>query len=159
MLEGFDIIVCDLDGTLCDIRHRQHLAQAGAWDEFHDGLEQDTPRRGVAALLSACCVHGKPQIVFLTGRPEQYRTRTAVWIETHCDMSEGAEYELLMRGRDVYGSDVTVKQELLERYLDERGMPAEERTSRVLILDDRDKIVAHFRDLGYEVWQVNEGAF
>lgn len=163
-MKGFDIIVCDLDGTLCDVVHRQHLAQAGAWDEFHSGLVHDSPRAVVLAFLDLIREQDVPlQITFLTGRPETYGPETIDWLAHHCNMYAVDDYSLLMRGKDEFGSDTVVKQRLLEDYLETyyegSGVTKEEWPSRVLILDDRDKVVAHFRDLGYQCWQVNEGAF
>ena len=167
MFYGIDYLVCDLDGTLCDARHRQHLAQAGDWDAFHAGLSEDKPRLAVLSLLKSISEfegEDKPKIVFLTGRPENYRQQTHHWIKSCCDLYSGDDYDrLLMRGRDEYGSDTIVKQALLEEFLGDAyegsGMTKQEIVGRVLMLDDRDKVVAHFRDLGYEVWQVNEGAY
>lgn len=152
------LIVCDLDGTLCDVKHRQHLAQAGAWDEFHEGLEQDTPRLQVASFLHSAVKEGI-SLIFLTGRPAAYEARTKAWLEDNCRFFLHDDYQaLLMRPNGQFGSDTVVKQELLEAYL-ETVHGGQLRKEDILILDDRDKLVAHFRDLGYETWQVNEGAF
>lgn len=163
MKDAIDVIVCDLDGTLCDVVHRQHLAQSGAWDEFHARLTEDAPRPVVLSLLGALLereVHDSPSLVFLTGRPEPYRAQTLQWLADHCDLLEHDEFDcLLMRGKDEYGSDTVVKQKLLEDWLRSFYARDEWDPGRVLILDDRDKVVAHFRDLGYECWQVQEGAF
>lgn len=164
-MQNIDLIVCDLDGTLCDVRHRQHLAQAGAWDEFHQGIPNDTPRPVVLAFLKSLKELEVPlRLVFLTGRPSAYETETMAWLTKHCDLELVDDYDaLLMRGKDEYGSDTVVKERLLDGYLDifyeGSGLPREDRKGRILILDDRDKVVAHFRDLGYECWQVNEGMF
>ena len=164
-MQGIDLIVCDLDGTLCDVRHRQHLAQAGAWDEFHAGIPNDTPRRVVLAFLKSLKELDVPVcLAFLTGRPSNHETETMAWLSKHCDLEFVDDYDvLLMRGKDEYGSDTVVKERLLEEYLDifyeKSGLTKDERKGRILILDDRDKVVAHFRDLGYECWQVTEGAF
>mgnify|MGYP001163365711 CR=1 FL=1 len=163
-MQGIDLIVCDLDGTLCDVVHRQHLAQAGAWDEFHGLLHMDTPRPVVLSFLK--CLQDMdvpPRLTFLTGRPETHAPETMYWLFRQCDLFSGDDYDLLMRGKDEYGSDTVIKQRLMESYLEtfysDSGITKEEWPSRILILDDRDKVVAHFRDLGYQCWQVNEGAF
>ena len=162
---GYDFIICDLDGTLCDIRHREHLAQQGLWSEFHLELKDDAPRKDVLSFLR--CVtfgDGHNQVIFLTGRPDTNRAQTVEWLWDKAELSEGSEYiELLMRPKDDWRSDFQVKQELLEDFLrqvyEQSGMGPEEYKSRVLILDDRDKVVAHFRDLGYVCWQVDQGAY
>lgn len=165
---SIDYIVCDLDGTLCDMRHRQHLAQCGDWDAFHGMLDRDAPREVALKAINLLRNSGDedgnfPQLVFLTGRPEQYRFETEKWLSNEARMYEGDDYvALLMRGKHQGGSDTVVKQEALETFLRDsygEGVGADYWMSRVLILDDRDKVVAHFRDLGYEAWQVAEGAY
>lgn len=157
-----DLLVCDLDGTLCDIRHRQHLAQAGDWDAFHAGIPEDKARKIVLCFLQAFIDAGKA-VVFLTGRPENYRHQSEAWLKSYSLEKYDDYMDLLMRPKNGAGSDTVVKQALLEEFLEgfheETGRTEEEQKSRILILDDRDKVVAHFRDLGYECWQVNEGAF
>jgi phosphoglycolate phosphatase-like HAD superfamily hydrolase len=160
-IEQIELIVCDLDGTLCDVRHRQHLAQAGMWDEFHSLLEQDEPRSMVLAFLQmidglkAAGMPG-PNTVFLTGRPRNVEGETIKWLEEKCSFFLGDSYDgILTRPIADYRPDTVLKQELLEGFLKENQIDK----SAVLILDDRDKVVAHLRDLGYEVWQIQEGAF
>lgn len=162
-MADIDLVVCDLDGTLCDIRHRQHLAQAGDWDAFHEGLQADKARKIVLSFILAVVDDPTTSLVFLTGRPEDYRMESEAWLKAHGIEKYDDYIDLLMRPRQGAGSDTVVKQALLEEFLisfrDDTGLSEEEQKSRILILDDRDKVVAHFRDLGYECWQVNEGAF
>lgn len=161
ILSEIDLVVCDLDGTLCDVRHRQHLAQAGDWDAFHAGIPQDKARKIVLSFIQA--VGDARSLVFLTGRPEDYRAQSEAWLKSYGLEKYDDYIDLLMRPRQGAGSDTLVKQALLEDFLvgfrQDTGLSEEEQKSRILILDDRDKVVAHFRDLGYECWQVNEGAF
>jgi hypothetical protein len=60
-----------------------------------------------------------------------------------------------MRPEGDFRSDAILKQELLSEYLELSDIDP----ISVLILDDREKVVAHLRDIGYDVWQVQEGAF
>lgn len=161
---GYDFIFCDLDGTLCDIRHRQHLAQAGAWEEFHSLLDEDEVRDVVWSFLDFVVSESNMSVVFLTGRPESFYHSTIEWLQAKCNLCLYDDYAaLLMRGKEDYRSDTLVKTELMEEFLKSycksQDKDFEQQKSRVLILDDRDKVVAHFRDLGYQCWQVNEGAF
>jgi phosphoglycolate phosphatase-like HAD superfamily hydrolase len=160
-IEQIELIVCDLDGTLCDVKHRQHLAQAGQWEEFHRLLEKDEPRAMVLAFLQMVTdlsVSGMPgpAIIFLTGRPGNYRGETVKWLTEKCGLAEDDDYrELLMRPVGDFSSDTVFKEQALKDYLETNVI--DQRT--VLILDDREKVVAHLRDLDYDVWQVQEGAF
>ena len=152
------LIVCDLDGTLCNHTPRMHLAAAGDWDAYHSGLQQDEINPAVQWFLSNTDL----PLLFLTGRPEPYRGETIAWLARH-EFYENDEFEaLLMRGKMQGGSDTVVKAELLKGWLEEfgdakgfEGIKPEE----ILILEDRDKMVAAWRDLGYNCWQVAEGSF
>ena len=161
-IDQIDVVFCDLDGTLCNCTHRQHLAQAGKWDEFHSLLSKDEPRTMVWAFLQILVdlkyrEMAGPEIVFLTGRPRSVEGATVKWLSDECMFELHDEYEeILMRPDGDYSSDTLVKEALLDDYF--LRNPEVDRKA-VLILDDRDKVVAHLRDLGYDVWQVQEGAF
>lgn len=154
-------VFCDLDGTLCDCKHRQHLAQAGQWDEFHSLLEKDGVRQDVLSFLDMILslrMNGleAPKIVFLTGRPQTVEQQTMLWLLDAAAMFPVDDYEtILMRPENDFRSDTVLKEELLQEFLADKNVTP----SAVLILDDRDKVVAHLRDKGYNVWQIQEGAF
>lgn len=168
------LLVCDLDGTLSDHTPRMHLAGAGDWDAYHEGMTEDLVNPFVLWLVREMA----GQVVFLTGRPDQYRARTVAWLERH-DLFEGDDYmALLMRGKGEYGSDIDIKPAKLDDWIKENegnemllditqehflrtGEFEEEPDFKdfTLILEDRDKMVARWRDLGYDCWQVAEGAF
>ena len=171
LMGNYDILICDLDGTLCNISERESLAQQGMWDDFHALLSNDTPRLAVLNLLQMLSSQwrdsseqedGPPPIYFLTGRPETYRSETERWLEEH-DVLQFDDYtDIAMRQKDDWRPDYQLKEELLQELLRKfYGDSYDENAAkqRVLILDDRDKVVAHFRDLGYECWQVAQGAY
>ena len=160
-IQQIELIVCDLDGTLCDVKHRQHLAQAGQWDEFHSLLGKDEPRAMVWAFLQMALdlqstgMPG-PEIIFLTGRPSNFRGETVKWLSEKCDLQLDDDYrDLLMRPVGDFSSDTVLKEQALKDYLETNVIDQR----MVLILDDREKVVAHLRDIGYDVWQIQEGAF
>ena len=85
-----DIIVCDLDGTLCNIDHRTHFVQVaeGAprvansgsityprkdWDSFFNGVPNDTVNEPVLEVLDRFRAEAFWEIVFCSGRPERCR--------------------------------------------------------------------------------------
>lgn len=159
-------VICDLDGTLSDCRARNHLAAQGAWDEFHFHMQEDPPVHHVMEFLH---IHLKQQgnggLYFLTGRPEEFRSVTVDWLYRQCSMSEGTEYAgLIMRPENDWRPDVKIKPELFIEHVVEPlnqtiGSTGDANKSDFLFLDDRDKVVAMWRDLGYDCWQTAEGAF
>lgn len=143
------IIVVDLDGTLCNSGHREHLARAGLWDNFHSLLGGDTPWPDVAGLIDILAQQ-QYTIVGLTGRNEKYRnatlewlTKNDIWIDT-----------LLMRPDDNYQSDHVLKPQMLLDYLN--ANPDE---GVWFVLEDRDKVVEAWRNEGYNCWQVRPGGY
>ncbi|AJT62778.1 phosphatase domain-containing protein [Streptomyces chattanoogensis] len=77
------LAVFDLDGTLADSGHRQHLLQRRPrdWNAFFAAATQDPPlAEGVTLALRSAedC-----EVVYLTGRPERCRRDTLAWLGRH----------------------------------------------------------------------------
>ena len=164
-----DIIVCDLDGTLCNIDHRLHFVQVaeGAprvansgdiiyprkdWDSFFNGVPNDTVNEPVLEVLERFQFEGF-KIIFSSGRPERCRADTVEWLKKYyfTEREGKLHYELYMRQDGDFRRDDIVKQEILDKYLDK---------DRVLfVLDDRDQVVDMWRRNGLTCFQVAEGNF
>jgi FMN phosphatase YigB (HAD superfamily) len=146
-----DYIICDLDGTLADIRHREHHAQGQRknWKKFFEGIPEDAVAEVVADILRHYVkTH---HIVFVSGRPEHTRKNTEAWLGRHAPFVE--KYELFMRPDGDFRPDNIVKAELYDRDIEPRhGAP-------FFVLDDRDKVVAMWRAKGLICLQVAEGNF
>ncbi|MET9425584.1 MULTISPECIES: HAD family acid phosphatase [unclassified Streptomyces] len=74
------LAVFDLDGTLSDAGHRQHLLERKprAWDAFFAAAPEDPPlAEGVALCLKAA---QECEVLYLTGRPERCRKDTVDWL-------------------------------------------------------------------------------
>lgn len=151
------IIVCDIDGTLANVQHRVHRI-AESWDAFHSDLLGDGVYGPTLAALNSFSLAGFT-IVFLTGRPRNYEAETIKWLSDNCGFDLDDDFEaLLMRGSEDYRPDVEVKSELLSAWL--HGFQDEDPDmDSILILDDRDKVVTGWRDLGYTCWQVRQGDY
>lgn len=147
------VVVVDLDGTLYDSSARQHLAQAGQWEEFHAASADDPPNLAVLDLLY--CLPPNTVIVVCTGRNEAHRIITEQWL-----MKYGVPVDaVLMRPEGDYTSDVLIKPRLLADWASENygDRPLDELVW--FVLDDRDKMVSMWRDMGLHCWQVNEGVY
>jgi hypothetical protein len=156
-----DIVIVDLDGTLCDSRHREHLAQNKQWDDFHAKAGHDNPNEDVfqiVRLLSTGVYKPMPniegafgagfyQVVGVTGRPEKYRGATFAWLERWGVMLD----DVLMRPDMNFDPDVIVKPAIFrEKYTIERVLFA---------LEDRDVMVDAWRGLGIPCWQVRPSGY
>ncbi len=75
--------VFDLDNTLSDARHRQHVLERTPrdWGAFFDAAPQDPPLPpGIALCLEAA---RQCEIRYLTGRPERCRQDSLDWLAAH----------------------------------------------------------------------------
>jgi hypothetical protein len=153
-------IVVDLDGTLCNSGHREHLAVNKEWDQFHSALADDKPHGDVAWLigvLSCACLSGEIEIIACTGRPEKYRAITERWLSGFGILFD----EVLMRPDDDWLSDTVLKPQLVmewhDRQEDAAHGTAQERV--LFVLDDRDRVVEAWRGHGFNCWQVRLGGY
>ena len=74
------LTVMDIDGVCADVRHRLHFVQQRPkqWDEFFAAAVDDTPLPQAIEVA-----HGAARLVYLSGRPERYRTDTVAWLKQH----------------------------------------------------------------------------
>ena len=135
------IIICDLDGTLADDRHRRKylIRRPKAYNRYHAESRADTIVTPVARLLRAYEAVGY-RIAIWTGRPECYRDPTEEWLGKH----DIPYHALRMRADGDYRDVNDVKDEWL------RALPHRP----TFALDDRDKCVAWWHANCVDVLQV-----
>jgi phosphoglycolate phosphatase-like HAD superfamily hydrolase len=143
-------IIVDLDGTLCDVRHRVHFVKESPpnWPAFFDACVDDTPNATVDALIDMATFSAYG-VIYVSGRPETHRAQTEDWLERH---NLGGYVALLMRSEGNYRPDAVVKRELYEAHI--AGKYA-----IVFTVDDRNQVVKMWRDLGLTCFQVADGDF
>lgn len=147
-METKDKILCyvfDLDGTLCDVRHRRQWVATNPknWDAWNAGISEDLPNLPVLETLHALGRHFA--IVLVSGRGSEYRTQTEEWLEKH-----NVRYaELLMRAEGDFRSDDEIKAELADQV---------EKDYRIVgVFDDRKKVVDMWIKRGLFVFDVAQG--
>ncbi len=149
---GEPVIICDIDGTIADCRHRQHFVSGEKkdWDSFfkemtHDKVIQTTKDKVVKMLND-----GSAQLIFVSARPEVWREETEKWL---FDMLSGTGYEndflLLMRENGDRRDDTQVKREIYERYL--RNLDI------IKVFDDRPKVIRMWKGLDLDVEDCGDG--
>lgn len=144
-----EAIIIDLDGTLCDVEHRRHfvLEKPKNWIKFYAGLVNDTVNKPVAALYHMA-KRSKYHVIFVSGRPAQYRKETEIWLKKH-----GFDFTLLlMRSFNDKRDDTIVKEEIYDKYIAPYFKV-------VFTVDDRDRVVKMWRDKGIPCFQVAYGDF
>lgn len=141
-------VIVDIDGTLSNASHRQHLVQDGNkdWDRFYDLCEFDDfhPHIGVIVNL----LYDFYKIVLVSGRVERVRDKTVKWLDQH----KVSYDELFMRPDGDFRPDDVLKAEILGRDIAPKWHP-------VMAFDDRDRVVAMWRKCGIPCLQVAPGAF
>lgn len=141
----------DLDGTLCDASHRVHHVQSKPknWDAFYAGMADDEIISSVASVLHMARLAGL-HIVYLTGRPDNYRDTTERWLSDHALLPDDSS--LIMRRAGDFRLDDIVKRELYQAEV-------EPMYDISFVLEDRARVVRMWRDLGLACFQVADGDF
>jgi len=141
MSEKIPAIICDLDGTLCNIDHRiVHVTPPHKdWSVFFAGISEDTVNQPVADILQSVPWH----VIFVSGRPEDYRNSTLAWLRQH---PSAHNYSLYMRRTGDYRPDALVKSEILDELLKKYDIR--------FAIDDRISVIEMWRSRGLWVFQV-----
>jgi len=144
-------IICDLDGTLCEIGHRLHFVKRPElvkkdWKSFFENIPGDSVNKWCADILEN---FGRSMpIVLCTGRPDNYRKHTTEWLD-----AKFIRYEkLLMRNRGDQRQDSITKEVILDFEILTRYTP-------YFMIDDRQSVVDMWRKRGYTCLQCAPGDF
>ncbi len=137
-------IVCDLDGTMTDARHRTELIPADVnntlhWVAYNAASVRDTPRPSVIDLVRACYVHNNDEVILLTSRGDAVDIETRRWLRDNRVPFE----RLIMRNMNDHRPSVDYKREWF------RSLKPE------LIIDDCPVIWAMARDEGFNAMLIN----
>lgn len=149
MMKAFDCnkssaIICDLDGTIA-------LGYDRGVFEF-DKVENDYKDFRVIDMLENLWNSGKYQkIIFLSGRDESCYEKTKNWLLKNVKIPAN-DWILMLRKENDYRGDNIIKEEIykndIEPFFDVR-----------LVLEDRNKVVDMWRNLGLLCCQVFYGEF
>lgn len=153
-LKGQKVIICDLDGTLCNIDHRLHFVKSFKegekkdWKGFFNAIPGDTSRQDVIEKMSEYFqANSDIKLIFVSARPEDYREATEEWLDKNYPWSD---YEaLIMRESHDSRDDTEVKSDIYEKYLKNLKI--------VKVFDDRPKVIRMWREKGLEVEDVGPG--
>src|SRR5699024_9497080 len=110
------------------------------------------PVADVLQVLHELPVHGGgPHRIYCTGRGEWDRAATVAWLERHFDFDED-EGDLLLMRQNKGSADWKEKLDLYNEHI--RG-----KYNVLAVFDDRASVVAMWRGLGLQVFQVAPGDF
>ena len=138
------IYIFDLDGTLSDDSHRQHLIAGGDREAYHAMGAQDP--QTVIAQVARDLWSASAYIEIWTGRTDDNRDRTVEWLSRH-----GIHYHALrMAPAGDHRDTNTIKGEWLAELAPDDGAP----WRPVIVFDDRRKCVEWWRRLGVTCLEV-----
>lgn len=156
------IYIFDLDGTLALIEHRRHFVEGKKkdWPGFFKACVDDKPNYRVIHTLQWLRKAGA-EIWIWSGRSDEVRAETEKWLRDHCCLPTrwwGGPLQVpfeafRMRKAGDHQPDVTLKR----GWLAEIEPPEYERL--VGVFDDRDSVVAMWREAGVTCFQVAPGDF
>lgn len=138
--------VFDLDGTLCDVRHRRHwvASKPQNWAAFNAAIAHDGVNVPVFQALRGLQSAGN-KVILLSGREDSNRGVTEEWLFRH-----GVEYdELIMRGTKDYRKDSIIKSEFVDELVRKYNI--------VGAFDDRQQVVEMWIARGIFVFDVSQG--
>ena len=145
-------VIVDLDGTLAEFDHTQvaHLVLGAEkhWDPFFEYMKDAAVIENVLRLVTILKQQGQ-NILICSGRPESHKQHSVDWMEKHNIPFDGVYL------RPDYADEVPdeeVKKVLLQKIHDDGFSPW-------LVLDDRDAVVAGWRNLGLTCLQCAPGDF
>jgi predicted kinase len=142
-------VIFDIDGTLAKIDHRRHFVQSEKknWKAFFEALSEDEVNVPVKQLYDLA--RGNYTLILCSGRPDNYRLQTELWLEKH-----GIDdyFALFMRAQGDKRQDYETKKDLYFKFI----KPYFEVQWSV---DDRAQVVQLWRSLGITCFQCDEGNF
>lgn len=141
------VVIVDIDGTICDASHRLHLIERDPpdWEAWYAGCSEDKPVIPVLRVVDALAE--RYVIDIITGRKEDSRAVTEDWLKRH----QVPYRDLLMRATADRRPDTVVKREIYRaRYV----------VGEVwLVLEDRNRVVSMWREEGLTCLQVRDGDY
>jgi uncharacterized HAD superfamily protein len=149
MTKKRNCFVFDLDGTICDVRHRrQYVAtKPRNWDAWNVGLVNDNPHLAVKKIFQALRNSNDydTDLIIVSGRSDDYKEQTIKWLSDH----EIFYDEIYMRKYKDHRDDAVVKGEIADEI---------EKTHIILgVFDDRKRVVDMWIRRGIWVFDVGQG--
>jgi predicted kinase len=135
-------IICDLDGTLALIEHRNPYDASNC--------NEDDVNPPVCKTIHAMRADGC-QLILVSGRKDQYEAPTRQFLREKCGLND-SDYILYMRKTEDNRKDSIVKKEIYENNIQGKWYIH-------FILDDRNQVVDFWRSVGLTCYQVANGDF
>jgi hypothetical protein len=137
------VVICDIDGTVSWMQERSPYE--------YSKVMNDKPDEQLCHILNGYMKNGG-KIIFLSGREgtEQCEEDTLQWLKTYLNYSDN--FQLFMRKKGDFRPDEIVKREIFENEI-------KDKYNVLCVVDDRNKVVNMWREIGLLCFQINDGNF
>ncbi len=147
-----DCVIFDIDGTLADGSHRQHLIKGPGkknWPAYQRLAHDDKP---IWPVINALKTYALRYPVFIvSGRGEHEREITQKWLHEEARVYENIDYKALyMRPNRDSRADTIIKEEILVNDIQKQGYWP------IAVFDDRPRVVAMWKSKGIFVFNVQQ---
>lgn len=152
------LYIFDLDGMLASCHHRvrflEEVHNPNRWREFYAACDRDPPIEHTITVMNALRLVG--DVLIWTGRSDEVRDKTEAWLVEHTSfMSHELEHVLTMRQAGDHRPDDVLKGEWLAALHPDRRR----QLWAGAVFEDRDRMVAMYREAGFACYQVAPGGF
>ena len=146
------LYIFDIDGTLADCANRLHWIEEEPKDykTFYAMCTYDTPIVDMLELARTLQASGA-DIWYFTGRSEECRDRTTMWLRRHGLYPKSEE--LMMRPTGCYDKDDVLKEDMY------RAMFDDDKDRITCVFEDRQRVVDMWRSCGVRCLQVSSGNY
>lgn len=146
------LYIFDLDGTMTDTTHRQHIlddkTDKQRWDKFYAACDGDRPKKNIIQIFHTLQGAGAHCWLF-SGRVDSVEDKTWAWLRHYKIQPEFSRFRP--------AGDNTPDDILKKQWYDE--MSSEDRLRLVAVFDDRDRVVKMWRENFVTCVQVAYGSF
>ena len=152
-------IIVDIDGTVSDLSHSLHMIKVKPrgeeapidYDLFNAACVDDEPIKPIINLVKSYLKANRgTELFFCTGRSMKCSEQTIWWLKKYFP---SFNWHLLMRDEFDKRSDFLVKKDLHKDHILTKGYCVD------FVIDDRDRVVKMWRDIGLICIQPKEGDY
>lgn len=147
------LIMCDLDGSLCDNSHRQdkvppkdQQGRVESWEPFNQLCDMDSLVHPTASILRGLVMSAPSHVAFVTGRPETIRTKTVYWLDVYRETLAAGHYQsnpiLAMRQVDDHRRAPEVKADLYSMVLFDKRKLLSEGNWNIIVIEDDPEVIS-----------------
>ena len=139
-------IIVDLDGTLCDIKHRLHHIQGNKkdYDAFYASCVNDVPKQIIIDLVNQ--LSNFYRVIICSGRSDSVKDKTIQWLKNN-----NVNYsDIVMRPHGDHTHDDVLKRQWLDQGL------LGNKSDIAFVLEDRCRVVDMWRLQGLTCLQVDK---